>query len=137
MNLTYVDTSAAMKLVVPEPESAVLTEALAGRRLIASWLLHTEMHCAAGRHPHTVPITLVQMVMDTVDLVDLTRGDLIAAGTHSLRSNDAIHLAVAIRLGVDEIATYDKELAHSAAMAGLAVFAPGEPQPPEGFAFGV
>ncbi len=126
MKLSYLDTSAAMKLVVAEPESAALAEALAAdRRLVASWLLHTEMHCAAGRHPHELDIGDVQAVLNAVNLADLSRGDMIAAGTLApLRSNDAIHLAVAIRLGVDEIITYDRELTEAARTAGLSTFAP-------------
>lgn len=126
MRLTYLDTSAAMKLVVEELESAVLAEGLAeGRRLVASWLLHAELHCAAGRHPADLSVVNIHTVLTAVDLVDLSRGDMIAAGTHApLRSNDAIHLAVAIRLGVDEMATYDDELAEAARAAGLSVFAP-------------
>jgi predicted nucleic acid-binding protein len=126
VKLCYLDTSAAMKLVVEETESARLTDALADdRRLVASWLLHTELHCAAGRHPSDVPLGAVHQVLDAVDLVDLTRGDMIAAGTHRpLRSNDAIHLAVAIRLGADELATYDDELTAAAVAAGLAILAP-------------
>jgi hypothetical protein len=50
---------------------------------VASWLLHTELHCAAGRHPETVTIAAVQAVLDTLVLVDVTRGDLLAAGTHA------------------------------------------------------
>lgn len=127
MKLSYVDTSAAIKLVVDEPESEALSESLAtGRRLVASWLLHTEMHCAAGRHPADVDLGAVQGVLDTVNLVDLTRGDMIAAGTHApLRSNDALHLAVAMRLGADEVVTYDTELAEAARAAGLSVLTPG------------
>ena len=127
MKLSYLDTSAAMKLVVREPESAALVRRLStGRRLVASWLLHAEMHCAAGRHPDAVDVGNVQKVLDTMNLADLTRGDMIAAGTHApLRSNDAIHLAVAIRLGVDEMITYDAELTEAARTAGLSVFAPG------------
>lgn len=115
-----------MKLLVAEPESDTLAGALsAGRRLVASWLLHTELHCAAGRHPTVIDIGNVQVVLDTVALVDLTRGDMIAAGTHApLRSNDAIHLAVAIRIAVDELVTYDGELASAAQAAGLKVFMP-------------
>lgn len=86
---------------------------------MASWLLHPELHGAAGRHPDDVPLDTVRQVLDTVDLVDLTRGDMIAAGTHRpLRSNDAI------RLGVDELATYDGELTDAALAAGLTVVAP-------------
>lgn len=127
MRLSYLDTSAAMKLVVAEPESAALAGGLStDRRLVASWLLHTELHCAAGRYPDAVDVTEIQRVLDTVNLADLTRGDMIAAGTHApLQSNDAIHLAVAIRLGADEMVTYDTELAHAADTAGVIVYAPG------------
>lgn len=128
VTLAYLDTSAAIKLIVEEDESAALAEELSSmpdRRLISSWLLHTEMHCAAGRHPDDVGLDSVRAVLETINLVDLTRGDMIAAGTHApLRSNDAIHLAVAIRLAVDELITYDNELAASAARAGLRVSAP-------------
>lgn len=128
MKLAYLDTSAAMKLVLDEPESAALTDTLASnpdRRLVASWLLHTELHCAAGRHPVEINLDAIRGVLDAVNLVDLTRGDMIVAGTLApLRSHDAIHLAVAIRLGVDEIVTYDGELADAASRAGVAVLAP-------------
>ncbi len=66
-------------------------------------------------------------MLDTVSLIDLTRGDLLTAGTlpGQLRSNDAIHLVVALRIGADEMLTYDAELAHAAAVAGLPVAQPG------------
>jgi predicted nucleic acid-binding protein len=126
VTVSYLDASAAMKLVVEEAESEVLAKALSsGRRLVASWLLHTELHCAAGRNPIDIGTVAMRAVLDTLHLVDLTRGDLLAAGTQTpLRSNDAIHLAVAIRLGVDEFVTYDAELATAAGNAGLQVFAP-------------
>ncbi|MDJ0333794.1 type II toxin-antitoxin system VapC family toxin [Salinibacterium sp. G-O1] len=127
MTIAYLDTSAAMKLLVEEPESEALLLELTGsdRRLAASWLLHTELHCAAGRNPTIIAIEAVTTVLDAIDLVDVTRGDLLAAGTHApLRSNDAIHLATALRLGVDEIVTYDLELSRAAAAAGVRVTAP-------------
>ncbi len=124
---TYLDTSAAMKLLVDEAESAALLIELTttGRRLVASWLLHAELHCAAGRHPTVLTLDAITKVIDAVALVDVTRGDLLAAGTLApLRSNDAIHLAAAIRIGVDEVVTYDGELARAAASAGIRVVAP-------------
>lgn len=128
MVTTYLDTSAAMKLIVEEPESPAIADELADhpdRRLVASWLLHTELHCASGRHPSVVTAEAITTVLDATVLVDITRGDLMAAGTHSpLRSNDAIHLATALRLGVDEIATYDGELTRAATDAGIRVVAP-------------
>ncbi|MEF2976250.1 type II toxin-antitoxin system VapC family toxin [Subtercola sp. YIM 133946] len=127
MTVAYLDTSAAMKLLVEEKESAALLTALttSSRRLAASWLLHTELHCAAGRNPAIIEAASISIVLDAVTLVDVTRGDLLAAGTHApLRSNDAIHLATALRLGADEIVTYDDELARAADAAGLRVVAP-------------
>jgi predicted nucleic acid-binding protein len=129
VTIGYLDTSAAMKLVLDEPQSEALTTELAeraDRRLVSSWLLHTEMRCAAGRHPEEIDLGAVGIVLDSVSLIDLTRGDLLAAGTHApLRSNDAIHLAVALRVGADEIVTYDGELAERATAAGLPVLSPG------------
>ncbi len=128
MIVTYLDTSAAMKLLVEEAESDALLADIEerDRRLIASWLLHTELHCAAGRHPDHVDMESISTLLDTVDLLDVSRGDLVAAGTHvPLRSNDAIHLAAAIRSGVDEILTYDAELRGAATRAGLRVASPG------------
>lgn len=128
MTISYLDTSAAIKLVLDEPQSAALTAELADRddrRLVSSWLLHTEMHCAAGRHPEDVDLEAVRTVLDSVNLIDLTRGDLLAAGAHApLRSNDAIHLAVALRVGADEIVTYDREFIERATAAGLPVLSP-------------
>lgn len=129
MTRTYLDTSAAFKLIVEEIESEALSElvtAYADHQLVSSCLLHTEMHCAAGRHPGRIRADAVQAVLEAVDLVDLTRGDLLAAGTHTpLRSGDAIHLAVALRIGADELLTCDAELAGAARAAGLTVLAPG------------
>lgn len=129
MTISYLDTSAAMKLVLDESQSEALTAELTGRddrRLVSSWLLHTEMHCAAGRHPQDVDLEAVGTVLDSVSLIDLTRGDLLTAGTHApLRSNDAIHLAAALRVGADEIVTYDGELIEQATAAGLTVLSPG------------
>lgn len=127
MTLAYLDTSAAMKLLVEEAESEALLHELTGsdRRLAASWLLHTELHCAAGRNPALIAIPSVTAVLNVVDLVDVTRGDLLAAGTHApLRSNDAIHLATALRLGVDDVITYDSELSRAALAAGIRVTTP-------------
>lgn len=129
MSIRYLDGSAAMKLVVDEEEPEALVGELAGgddQRLVSSWLLHTEMHGAAGRHPHDVDLDAVRAVLDALNLVDLTRGDLLAAGTHApLRSNGAFHLAVALRIGSDEIVTYDTELGARADSVGLAVLAAG------------
>lgn len=120
-----------MKLLVEESESEALVRYLQsagdeGKQVVASWLLHTELHCAANRHPDDVDLASVGIVLDTLTLVDLTRGELLTAGTlpGRLCSNDAMHLAAALRVGVDEMITYDAEAAAAAASAGLAVAEP-------------
>lgn len=127
LTTAYMDTSAAMKLVVIEDGTAGMLALVTGggRRFVSSWLLHTELHCAAGRHPDDVDRHQVQNVLKRVTLLDVTRGDLLDAGTHTpLRALDALHLAAALRVGADEMITYDAELADAAARAGLSVLAP-------------
>ncbi|MBS1905721.1 MAG: type II toxin-antitoxin system VapC family toxin [Actinobacteria bacterium] len=132
MILSYVDTSAAMKLVFEEPDSDAAAGYFmdrSGRTLIASWLLHTELHCAAGRRTGSRASALGK-VLGMIDLVEMIRGDFIAAGALApLRAQDALHLAVAMRLGADEIVTYDHELGAAAERAGLRVVSPGSTLP--------
>jgi len=128
--ISYLDTSAAMKLLVEEAQSSALMNYLQSatqeRQLVASWLLHTELHCAANRHPDEVDLESVGIILDTVSLIDLTRGDLLTAGTlpGRLRSNDALHLVVALRVGADELITYDAELDAAAHAAGIVAVRP-------------
>jgi predicted nucleic acid-binding protein len=127
--LIYVDTSAVLKLVVAEEESAsvadYLSEAAArGDSLVASMLLYTELHCAG--HRRRIPAGLVNDVLAGINLVDLARSDLMfaAAMPGHLRSADAIHLATAIRLQADLLVAYDTELLAAAVEAGLDVASP-------------
>lgn len=130
--IAYLDTSAAVKLLVDEPESLALTTYLqkavadANGEVAAAWLLHTELHCAAGRRPESIAVDAVGQLLDAVTLVDLARGDLLTAGSlpGGLRSHDAIHLAVALRIGADAMVGYDVELQQAAEAAGLAAVSP-------------
>lgn len=84
------------------------------------------MNEAAGRRPNDISHPRLRAVLERTLLVDLVRADFLTAATLTpLRSQDAIHLAVALRLGVQEMITYDNELADAAAHAGLHVLAPG------------
>jgi len=127
----YLDTSAALKLLVEEAESgelaAVLDAAIrAGDRLVASMLLLTELHCAARRRGNGILISSVTTVLDGLLLVDVERSDLVTAATSEwgLRSADSIHLATALRIEADTMVTYDAELQAAAARTGLTVVAP-------------
>lgn len=128
--IVYVDTSSALKLVVEEPESGPTADFLSsagqrGERLVASMLLHTELHCAASRRG--LPPKLVNDVLDGINLVDLTRSDLLYAAVLPgiLRSADAIHVAAAIRLEAQTLVAFDKELVRAATQAGLHTVTPG------------
>jgi len=130
--IVYLDTSAAMKLVVEEAESAALADHLEQVRadrtdvLVSSLLLHAELHCAAGRHPEAVGSDEVTAALSTVSLVDLERGDLLTAPLlpGRLRAADALHLATALRVGSGAMVTYDAELSTAATAAALRVIAP-------------
>lgn len=128
--IIYVDTSAALKLVVAEAESAALAKyltesAAGGDHLVASMLLYTDLHCAGRRRG--LPVPVINAVLGGINLVDVARSDLMyaAALPGGLRSADAIHLATAIRLQADVLVAYDKELLSASAEAGLTVSAPG------------
>ena len=130
--ILYVDTSAAMKLLVEEKESAVLADYLQRRRqdgdtLAASLLLHTELHCAANRRPEHIEHEDVSEVLAALALVDMEAGDLTTAPLlpGRLRSADAIHLATALRLNARAMIGYDTELCAASRTAGLEVFSPG------------
>jgi predicted nucleic acid-binding protein len=128
----YLDTSAAAKLVVPEPESDALAVFLVERiavPLVSSALLYPELVRAVDRHrPDLVDraVALLQRIMT----IPLTHDILVSAatiGSPQVRTLDALHLASAasVRSGLDVLVTYDKRLADSATGAGLVVAAPG------------
>jgi predicted nucleic acid-binding protein len=129
--IIYVDTSAAMKLLVEEVESVALADFLETARrgpdtLVASLLLHTELHCAANRRPENIHHDAVADVLSAVALVDLESGDLTTAPLlpGRLHSAEAIHLATALRVDARAMAVYDDELSTAARTAGLTVLSP-------------
>ncbi len=130
--IVYVDTSAAMKLLVDEAESAALAEHLEALRksaentLVSSLLLHTELHCASNRRPEDVHTDAVADVLSALVLVDVENGDLTTAPLlpGRLRSADAIHLATALRVDARAMIVYDHELRSAVTAAGMAVLTP-------------
>jgi predicted nucleic acid-binding protein len=128
VTLTYVDASAAVKLLNDEAESDALVEFIEqsnDRHFVASWLLDTEVRCALGRAGIELDPTAVSEALGVIELDDLQRRDLRSAGTKApLRSNDAIHLSVALRLDVDEMLVYDKELVDASRRAGITTVSP-------------
>ena len=126
----YVDTSALVKLLVVEEFSDAMREWVESDRIIVSSdLTRTELTRAVARvHPGLA--RQVRTVLESVATVGLTRRVLDEAGRlapPTLRSLDAIHLAVALSFGDDleSVVTYDDRLALAATGAGLTVEAPG------------
>lgn len=126
----YLDTSAAVKLVVAETESAALhawvTEP--GRELAACDLLRTELlratRCAAPE-----AMVRAREVLDSVTLTVVRTALFERAAELSpplLRTPDAVHLAAALDLGDDleGLVTYDDRLADAAHLHGIAVLKP-------------
>ena len=121
--MIYLDTSAALKLVLEEPESPALAEALddAAPELVGTWLLETEMRRAAHR-VGLLTQEMVSGVRQAVGLYEMPASVLREAGLLAgagLRSLDALHLASAIRIGVEHVVTYDERMTRSATELGL------------------
>ena len=124
----YLDTSAAVKLVIAEPESAALRTWLAGRELVASDLVRVELLRAVRHHSPACRLQ-ARAVLEAVDLVRITPAvcDLAAElDPVVLCSLDAIHSATAISLGPDleGVVVYDERLGQACRALGLSVEAP-------------
>jgi len=126
--LIYLDASAALKAIVAEAESEALLGWLSGLEdeLVSSWLLFTELHCAAAQRPEDVDVDHVNEMLSRVQLIDLARADFASAAElgNGLRTLDALHLTTALRVDAGSIATYDAELAAAARRIGMEVLAP-------------
>ncbi len=127
--VTYLDSSALVKLAIAEPESAALRQYLRRRRpYLVSALARTEvarallpLGPAAARRGEEV-LARVELIRVS-DRVLTLAGSLLPA---ALRSLDAIHLATAQLLGEDlaRVVTYDERMADAARAVGWSVIAP-------------
>lgn len=126
----YLDTSAAVKLVVEEVGSKALRTWLmtAKEPIVSSDLLRTELPRATRR---SAPdhVQQARMVLDSIVLITISTTLFEHAGTIEpdlLRGLDALHLAAALDLGddLDGIITYDDRLSSAAMALGIPVVAP-------------
>jgi predicted nucleic acid-binding protein len=138
VSLYYLDSSALVKLVRDEPESASLRGFFAGDDLVSSELVLTEVPRAVRRAAVREPALPVEQLigraeelLEAVALLPLDRALLAAAGAlaePALRALDAIHLATAIDLGpIDAFVSYDDRQSAAARLGGLRTAAPGVP----------
>lgn len=126
--MLYLDTSAFIKLVRREPQSAALRSAVKEERVFSSELLVCEALRAAGRYGEPLREAAARG-LGAVSLVPLDRDLLHEAGRLDpvrLRSLDALHLATALRAGerLDGVLTYDARLADACAAHGVAALGP-------------
>lgn len=127
--ITYLDSSALVKLAVAAPQTPALRRYLARRRpLASSALARTEVSRALL--PLGEPAVRRGLdVLKRIDLVRINERVLADAGAllpAELRSLDAIHLATARLFGrtLARLVTYDDRLTAAARTLGLTVVAP-------------
>ena len=126
----YLDTSAAVKMVVAERGSTGLRRWLAesGRDVVSGDLLRTEL-LRTVRRGAPDQVGQARAVLDALPLLALTPAVCERAGSLEpvvLRSLDALHLATALELGDDleGVITYDERLGDAARILGYPVAAP-------------
>jgi len=137
----YCDTSALLKLYLPEPGSEEFNVSVEGRSdFLVSDLAVTEIVSALGRRMREGAITreaarrLQHAVVDRLDKgvyhrVELTR-DVHRRAEHllltlrdtPLRASDALHLALAISARAASLASFDARLATAGRASGLAIY---------------
>lgn len=126
----YLDTSAAVKLIVVEKGSTALQRWLASRdgQIASSDLLRIELLRATRR---SAPEQMVQAraVLDSLILVTLSTAVCERAAMlepELPRSLDSLHLGAAMEFGdeLEGIVTYDRRLAEGAEILGIGVVAP-------------
>lgn len=126
--MLYLDSSALVKLVLTERETAILRAWAEDRPLASSAVAVTEMLRAVRRtNPDREPAA--RLILTALVLLDLSVEVLERAAVvppPALRTLDAIHIATALALGdeLDALVTYDARMADAARLAGLRVDAP-------------
>lgn len=129
MKNLYLDSSAVLKFIFAEPESAIAKKEIVGV-LYSSELLRVEVVRAVLRiAPELMERAL--LVLSQIRIIKIKSAVLVQAErlpSHvSVRGMDAIHLASANTLGRlgQTIVTYDKSMAKAALDLGLRVESPG------------
>ncbi len=130
--MIYLDSSALLKLLHDEAESATLADwltARAGTPLVSSALAKVDVVRACRRiNPATLSeATALLAGLDLIPLSGAVIDQAADVGETMLRSLDAIHLASALSIQAELTAfiAYDHRLAEAASTAGLELLAPG------------
>jgi uncharacterized protein len=127
--LLYLDSSAIVKLIAPEPESGALARTIAGDPdVLSSALAWTELLRAVRRRGFSA--SRAEQVVASIPMVPIDDGILRSATDLppvTLRTLAAIHIATALTLREDlaALVTYDARLADAAAGLQMPVLHPG------------
>jgi predicted nucleic acid-binding protein len=125
----YLDSSAILKIIFQEDESAALAKFIT-EPAITSSISRVEVLRTVQRIDHS-RVQLAQSELAKINIVEPIPSILTIAENFShevtLRSLDAIHVATLIFLSTatDGLITYDKLMAKNAEQLGLIVLAPG------------
>jgi predicted nucleic acid-binding protein len=127
--VVYLDSSALVKLVVAEDESAALRRYLRRHLSRASCVLARVEVLRAVRPHGTAALTRARRLLRRLDLVQLDEellDDAAMLDAGVLRSLDAVHLAAARVFGdeLTAVVTYDERMADAAKRLQLPVEAP-------------
>lgn len=123
--LLYLDSSAIVKLISPEPETRGLVDRLASRQAVTSSVIaRVEVRRAVRRLRDNAMNRQAEAVLSRIALIRLDEAAVDEASAlepPELRSLDAIHLATAISLreNLDALITYDRGLSSAAARYGV------------------
>lgn len=126
----YLDTSAAVKLVVSEVHSKAMGSWAHAHAdaVVSSDLLRTELLRATVRAA-PAEMRRARAVLDSITILTVSTALFERAAELEptlLRSLDALHLAAALDLGdeLDGLVSYDDRLTQAAELHGVAVIAP-------------
>jgi predicted nucleic acid-binding protein len=129
--MLYIDSSAIVKLVVPEPETRALVEVVrSDPEMVSSVIARIEVLRAVQRAGATRAVAdRAESILSRMALVRLEEGIARTASElrpRELRTLDAIHLATAVSLAptLFSLITYDPRLAAAARAAELRVVVP-------------
>jgi len=131
LTAAYLDASALVKLIRPEPETQALIAALAQWPVrIASEVVVVQLGCTARRLGGGELLDRAEAIADGLDLIPFSaairKRAVATAFDPPLRALDAIHLATALELSddLDTLVAYDDDLCRAADSERLAVHSP-------------
>jgi len=127
--ILYLDSSAIVKLAVPEQETRSLQRLLRSWPETASSVIARIEVTRAARRVGDEAVRRADAALERIALVEVD-GDVLDRGASlppaGLRTLDSIHLATALSLGdeLGALCAYDARLAEAATAAGIDVLAP-------------